>query len=117
VIFLVSDFLTDEDLFGSSELKMLGARHDLIAVVIEDPAETRLPSGSGVVELKDLESGRRRRVALSRTLQEQYAAHGRRRREQLTRSFYQVPMDHVFVRSDQWPIEPLLDLFAARKRA
>ena len=46
LVFLISDFLTDEDLFASAELKVLAARHDVVAVVVEDPAETALPSGS-----------------------------------------------------------------------
>src|SRR5437870_1173467 len=33
VVFIVSDFMTDEDLFGSQDLAMLAARHDVIAIV------------------------------------------------------------------------------------
>ena len=58
VVFLVSDFMTDDDVLGSKDLAMLAARHDVIAVVPEDPAETALPAGRGYLRLKDLESGR-----------------------------------------------------------
>lgn len=117
VVFLVSDFLLDEDLFAAPELKVLAARHDLVGVVVEDPAEGELPAGGGTLELRDLESGRQHRVALSRGVRTAYAAAARRRREELVRSFYGVPMDHAFVRSREHVLEPILQLVAARGRA
>ena len=72
--------------------------------------------GSGAIDLKDLESGAELRVGLGSALRQRFAESARRRREDLTRSFYRVPMDHVFVRADRPAIEPLLKLFAARRR-
>lgn len=117
LIFLVSDFLTQEDLFSGSELRMLAARHDVIGVVVEDPAEATLPPGNGTIELRDLESGSLLPVGLSAALRQRHAGFMRRRRDELTRAFYRVPMDHVFVGSDRHVVEPLLDLFAGRRRA
>lgn len=116
LIFLISDFLTDEDLFGSAELKVLAARHDVVAVVVEDPAEAALPPGNGEVRVKDLESGRERSVGLNDALRQRYAEAMRQRREELERAFHRIPIDHVFVRPDRHVVEPLLDLFAARRR-
>jgi uncharacterized protein (DUF58 family) len=117
VVFIVSDFMSDEDLFASKDLSMLAARHDVIAVVPEDPGETALPAGRGYVNVRDLESGREVAVALSAHTRRDYADQARRRREMLARAFYRVPMDHVFVRTDRNPVEPLLALFARRIRA
>lgn len=116
LVFLISDFLTDEDLFGNAELKVLAARHDVVAVVVEDPAEAALPPGSGTIELRDLESGAQRSVGLSDALRQRYGEAMRRRREELARAFHRIPIDHVFVRPDRHVVEPLLDLFAARRR-
>jgi len=116
LIFLISDFLTDEDLFGSAELKVLAARHDVVAVVVEDPAEAALPPGNGEVRVKDLESGRERSVGLNEALRQRYAEAMRQRHEELERAFHRIPIDHVFVRPDRHVVEPLLDLFAARRR-
>lgn len=116
LIFLISDFLTDEDLFGGAELKVLAARHDVVAVVVEDPAEAALPPGNGEVRVKDLESGRERSVGLNDALRQRYAEAMRQRREELERAFHRIPIDHVFVRPDRHVVEPLLDLFAARRR-
>ena len=114
VIFIVSDFMTDEDVFGSRELALLGSRHDVIAVVPEDRAETVFPRGSGYMRVHDLESGREVTLGLGGLARSRYAADVRRRRDALVRSFYSVPMDHVFVPTDQSPVEPVLTMFAKR---
>jgi len=117
LVFLISDFLSDEDLFGKGELKMLAARHDVVAVVVEDPAEAQLPPGRASFELRDLESGEYASIGLDDRLRAHYADAMRLRRERLAKAFYRVPMDHVFLLSDRHVVEPLLDLFAARRHA
>jgi uncharacterized protein (DUF58 family) len=115
VVFIVSDFVTDDNVLESGELAQLAAHHDLIAVVPEDRAESALPPGSGYLRLRDLESGRRVTVGLGRRAREEFVASGRARREALARAFYRVPMDHVFVPTDSSPVLPVLSLFARRK--
>jgi hypothetical protein len=115
VVFIVSDFVTDDNVLESGELAQLAAHHDLIAVVPEDRAESALPPGSGYLHLRDLESGRRVTVGLGRRAREEFLASGRARREALARAFYRVPMDHVFVPTDSSPVLPVLSLFARRK--
>jgi uncharacterized protein (DUF58 family) len=115
-VFLVSDFITDEDLQRARDLKVLAATHDVIAVVVEDPAESELPGGRSAVRLRDLESGASLRLGLGEGVRRRYREMVELRRKQLTDMFYRVPMDHVFVRSDRSAIEPLLRLFAERKR-
>jgi uncharacterized protein (DUF58 family) len=117
VVFLVSDFMTDEDVFASADFSVLAARHDVIAVVPEDPAESSLPAGLGYLRLHDLESGRAATVGLGQRAREAYSERARQRRDTLTQAFYRVQMDHVFVRTDQSPVEQLLSLFATRVRA
>jgi len=114
VVFIVSDFITGEDLFGGRELAMLAARHDVIAVVPEDASETALPAGRGYLRVRDLESRRQVAVSLSPRTGRRYADEMRARRDALARDFYRDPMDHVFVPTVGSPIEPLLSLFAAR---
>jgi uncharacterized protein (DUF58 family) len=115
VIFIVSDFVTDDDVLASPELAQLAAKHDVIAVVPVDRAETELPSGAGYVQLRDLESGRRVSVGLGRQSRAAYAAAIRDRREELARAFYRVPMDHAFVPTEGSPVLPVLSMFARRK--
>ena len=115
VVFIVSDFVTGDDALNSPALAQLAAKHDVIAVVPEDRAETELPSGGGYVHLRDLESGRRISVGLGRQARATYAAAVADRREALSRAFYRVPMDHVFVPTEGSPVLPVLSLFARRK--
>lgn len=115
VVFIVSDFVLADGALESPELAQLATKHDLIAVVPEDRAETELPSGAGYVQLRDLESGRRVSVGLGRQARAGYAAAVQRRRDELARAFYRVPMDHVFVPTEGSPVLPVLSLFARRK--
>ena len=115
VVFIVSDFVTGDNVLESSELAQLAAHHDLIAVVPEDRAETSLPPGGGYVHMRDLESGRRITVGLGSGARQGFAAAAQSRREALARAFYRVPMDHVFVPTGVSPVLPVLSLFARRK--
>ena len=115
VVFIVSDFVTDDAVLESPELAQLAAKHDLIAVVPLDRAETELPSGSGYVQMRDLETGRRVMVGLGRQSRAAYKAAIVERREALARAFYRVPMDHVFVPTEGSPVLPVLSMFARRK--
>jgi uncharacterized protein (DUF58 family) len=115
VVFIVSDFVTDDDVLNSPELGQLAAKHDVIAVVPEDRAETQLPPGGGYIHLRDLESGRRVSVGLGRQSRGAFAVAMAERREALARAFYRVPMDHVFVPTEGSPVLPVLSLFARRK--
>ena len=115
VIFIVSDFVLADNALESGELAQLAAKHDVIAVVPQDRAETTLPSGGGYVQLRDVETGRRVSVGLGRQARAGYAAAIANRREELARAFYRVPMDHVFVPTEGSPVLPVLSLFARRK--
>jgi uncharacterized protein (DUF58 family) len=115
VIFLISDFLTDENLFDSKELRILAARHDVVAVMVEDPVETELPSGRGYMRVRDPESGAATTVALNGRTRRSYAEAVARRRQAFVEACYRVPIDWVFVRSDQPVTEPLLELFDRRR--
>lgn len=115
MVCIVSDFMTAEDLDNAGDVKTLAARHDLVSIVVEDPAETSLPAGSGTLRVRDMESGRSVRVALGEGLRRRYRDAAASRRRALTESFYRIPMDPVFVRSDESAVEPLLQLFMSRK--
>jgi len=114
VVFIVSDFITGEELFAGDDLAMLAAKHDVIAVVPQDASELSLPSGGGYVRVRDLESGAHVDVGLSPRVRRAYAADMHTRRIALARAFYRAGIDHVFVPTDGSPVEPLLELFARR---
>ena len=117
VVFLISDFITEEDVFGSQAMRLMAARQDVIAVVVEDPVETALPSGPGFIRTRDAESGAYRVVALNDQSRRFYAEAVARRRKALVDACYRLPIDCVFVRSDEPVAEPLLQLLARRRKA
>ena len=77
VIFVVSDYLTSEAINEIPELRLLTASHDVVAVVIQDPAELELFRGAGEVRVKDPESGFLRRLAITRRTRRRYGAEWR----------------------------------------
>ena len=85
LVFVVSDFL-----FSEPEVEALLERlwrHDVAPVVVRSSAvETRLPR-FGIVETRDLETGRRRLALMRRSLREAWLRHARERREALDRAF------------------------------
>ena len=117
IVCLVSDFITNEDVFGSRELRMLASRNDVIAIVPEDPAETALPSGGGAIRLRDPESGHAVSVALNTRTRLAYGEAVAARRKAIVDACYRIPIDHLFVPADQPVMEPLLNLFARRRLA
>ena len=117
VVFLVSDFMTDDDVLGSRELAHLAARHDVIAVVPEDPSERELPAGRGYLQVRDVESGRqvarRPRPTGARRVTPRRRAAARRADARVLPG-----ADGSRVRADRRsPVEPLLSLFAKRMNA
>ena len=117
VIAIVSDFLTDEELFDSAELRMLAAQHDAIAVVIEDPVDTALPPGRGFVRVRDVETGAGSVIALNERTRGSYAAAVASRRRSIKDACHRLGIDVVFVRTDAAAMEPLIELFARRRGA
>ncbi|QSA98258.1 DUF58 domain-containing protein [Methylococcus sp. EFPC2] len=85
LIFLVSDFhLPDTELRGLLEAY---AGHDLVPVVLWDSAEYEKLPRWGLAELRDPETGRRRRLFLRPALRENIRLSYTQRREELARLF------------------------------
>jgi len=117
VVSIISDFVTEDDVFGSADLRMLAARHDVIAVVVEDPADTDLPPGRGFMRVRDVETGAGMVVALNDRTRRAYADAVARRRRTITDACYGLGIDFLFVRTDAPVMAPLIELFARRRSA
>jgi uncharacterized protein (DUF58 family) len=113
VVFLLSDFL---DPTCRQALRVAGRRHDVIAVVLEDPRETVLPD-VGLVELEEAETGRRYVVDTSDArVREAFARDAAAARVERDRGLRAADVDAVVVRTDKPYIEPLLRFFRMRER-
>ncbi len=113
VTFVISDFL---DARARLALKIANRRHDVIAVVLDDPRDMSLPD-VGLIELQDAESSECLLVDTgdSRVRRdfEQRAAAARRERDRMLRG---VDVDAIAVRTDRPYTEALLRFFRMRER-
>lgn len=87
-------------------MRLLAARHEVLAIEIIDPRELELPA-IGVLDLIDAETGERREVRTSAKLRSRYADAAREQRATIARSIRGAGADHLILRTDRdW----LLDL-------
>ena len=115
VVFLISDFL-DVHLVDDPAVRMLGRKHDVIALVLNDPRELDLPN-VGVVALEDAETGAIAHIDTSdRRLRDEYAAGARRRRTERRQALARMKIDSVDLFTDRPFVPALMALFNARTR-
>jgi uncharacterized protein (DUF58 family) len=113
VVFVVSDFL---DVDFEAPLRALAHKHDVIALILNDPREAELPA-VGVIALEDAESGRVGYVDTSDpATRERFARIARERRGQRLRAFSRMGVDRIELSTDRPYVPALLALFNARSR-
>jgi uncharacterized protein (DUF58 family) len=113
VVFLISDFL---DPNCRHALKLAARRHDLIAVVLDDPREATLPD-VGLVELEEAETGTRYVLDTgSARVREAVAARGAAARAERDRMLRGCDVDVIGISTDRPYIEALLRFFRMRER-
>ena len=113
VVFLVSDFLGDG---FEKRMRVVGKRHDLIAVSVTDPREVRLPN-VGLIELEDAETGETILIDTgSVAVRKRYERLGVTRTAELAELLRSMAVDHVEVFTDQDYVRKLVTFFRARER-
>lgn len=113
VAFLISDFEAEG---FDRPLRVLGKRHDLIAVSVTDPREVQM-ADVGLVELEDAETGERVLVDTgSEAVRNQYAQLGRARSARLHGLFRAVNIDHVEIMTGRDYVQDLVKFFRNRER-
>lgn len=113
IVAVLSDFLADG---WEKPLRRLAARHEVVAIVIEDPRESELPE-SGWVEMADAETGQRVLVDTgSRDVRDRVRALAERRRAERARLLAAAGVDQILLRTDAPYALPLRNAFARRAR-
>jgi uncharacterized protein (DUF58 family) len=113
VVFLVSDFDCEE---FEKPLRVLGRRHDLIALSITDPRELHMPD-IGLVELEDAETGERILIDTSSAgVRSQYEQLGSDRAKKLDTLFRSNNIDHAEIVTGQNYVKDLVQFFRSRER-
>ncbi len=113
VVFLVSDFQGEG---YEKQLRILGKRHDLIAVSITDPREVSMPN-VGIIELEDAETGEIITIDTgSAGFRKKYAQLGSARMDDLKKLFRSMDIDHIDIRTGQDYVFDLVKFFRTRGR-
>ncbi|MCB1206207.1 MAG: DUF58 domain-containing protein [Verrucomicrobiae bacterium] len=112
LVFLISDFLFQEDL--GNDLRIVNRKHDLVAIQVSDPAELALPS-VGYVRLEDPETGQQVEINTSNPrVRSAYLSESGRWQEEVDRQFKRLSIDKLSLRTDEEYL-PILHGFFKRR--
>ncbi len=112
IVFLLSDFHDDG---YEAQLRAVAARHDVIALALDDPRESELPD-VGLLEAEDTETGRRAVIdTSSRSVRTAYARRAAELLARRRRMLAGAGVEEVLLRTDRSFVEPLLRCFRARE--
>lgn len=113
IVFLISDFLDDN---YERILKIIGRKHDLVGIVLNDRRESVLPK-VGLIKFRDAETGEIRFIdSNDRKTQTWFAANNLKRLEQRRSMFLKSRLDSVSIDTSQSYIKPLVDFFKMREK-
>ncbi len=113
VVFLVSDFLGQG---FEKQMRVLGKRHDLIAVSITDPREIKMPN-VGLIQLEDAETGELVLIDTgSVAFRKQYENLGSVQKGGLRKLFRSMDVDHIEIFTGRDYVFDLVKFFKTRER-
>jgi uncharacterized protein (DUF58 family) len=117
IVFVVSDFVVGPALADVERaFTAAAARHDVIPVVLTDPADAELPD-AGIVRIRDPESGADTWVDTSSAdIRERYSAAVAEERAALRRIFRRLGMEEIELATDQPTSNAVLSFFRRRER-
>ncbi|GLW66169.1 hypothetical protein Arub01_44130 [Actinomadura rubrobrunea] len=117
LVVAVSDFLDPVESWRRP-LRLLAARHQLLAVEVVDPRELTLPD-VGMLTVVDPETGRRREIpTASRRLRERYAAAAAEQRAAIAAGLRAAGAAHLRLRTDgDWMRDLVRHVLAHRRTA
>jgi len=112
-VFLFSDFM---DQNFDRPLRQVGRKHDVIACVIEDPAEKEIPN-VGLVELADAETGEILSVdTSSKIFRKEYTLYRNKMRENRDSLLKKSQVERVLISTGEDFVDPLIEFFRSRNR-
>lgn len=112
LVVVISDFLVAPG--WEDPMRILGQRHDVLAIQVTDPRERELPD-VGVVVLRDPATGREHEVAThKRSVRERFAAAAAERQERLEAQLRVARIDHLVLSTDRFWLDDLVRFVALR---
>jgi len=113
IAFLVSDFIDD----GYEKiLNIVGKKHDLIGVVLQDPRESDIPK-SGLIKFKDAETGALRYIDTSNSNVREQFYNMLNQQDALRKSiFIKSRLDSIDINTSESYVKPLANFFRKREK-
>lgn len=113
ITFLISDFY---DTNFENPLRLVGRKHDLIAIHLIDPTEKELPK-IGIVKFSDAETGSEAWVdTTNEEVRKKYSEFWLTEKNKLQRLFITSKVDKIDVSIDKPYYTPIVDFFKLRER-
>lgn len=113
IVFLLSDFM---DSGYEKILRIIGKKHDLIGVVLNDKREVEIPR-MGLVKLSDAETGEERWIDTSSTKVQNRLKEVRRNMIQQRKSLFVTSrLDSIEIQTGEDYVKPLVQFFRLRER-
>jgi uncharacterized protein (DUF58 family) len=111
-VFLMSDFM-DEGF--EANLRLLGRKHEVVAVVVQDDIENQIPD-MGVVDLQDAETGEVITVdTSSKVFQQQYVEQIKKKKELRDQLLKKSQVDRIDISANGNYVDALVGFFKRRK--
>ena len=111
VVFLISDF---KDTDYQKHLRIIGKRHTLIAIILQDRREVEIPN-VGLIEFQDAETGERTVIdTRSSEARQQYTELNQKISAERLQAFRASQTDFVNIRTDESYVIPLMRFFSQR---
>jgi len=113
IAFLISDFMDE----GYEKIiRIVGKKHDLIGIVLEDPREKELPK-AGLIKFRDAETGEIRVIdTSSKIVRDEFYTFRKYNEEKRTQLFRSSRIDKIEVNTDKSYVKPLVDFFRLREK-
>ncbi|MCA9255101.1 MAG: DUF58 domain-containing protein [Phycisphaerales bacterium] len=112
VVFIISDFKSPD---YEPQLRVARRRHDIVPIVVTDPAEQSIPP-MGIVDWIDNETGRRHVVdTSSRRFRDAFAKRVAAERNRIDSLFKRIKADGIELSTSESIVEPLTRYFRRRE--
>jgi len=113
IVFLISDFM---DAGYEKILKIVGRKHDLIGIVLQDQREKFL-FNIGLAKIYDAETGKVRYLDTSdKQIKKEFDAYSKMMKEKRKSLFISSRLDSIEVDTSQSYVKPLVDFFKQREK-
>ena len=110
-VFLFSDFIAPD---YEKMLKISHKKHDVVAVVAEDPSEKEFPSLRSMVELEDAETGERFTLGTPPNFKKRFREQWEKRKSDRDKIFASVGLDRIEIETGRSYIQSLVKFFKTR---